>query len=978
MKMPQRSEILQAVDRFEKRDPELHQELRRKATEPPDDEAVFPVARKAAEILAELEPTREAEDTAHPRRAAVRAVRPEAGAIEEGVASRPRTVDDEVTAYERRVAETIVRPSARPVLAIRDNKVTTEFLGPDSEIWAARIDGARAVLDAVIPAIGRVELQNNADFPWVGTGWLVADDIIVTNRHVAREFGRSTPAGFVFRLGVNGGAQAARLDFLEEFDRSASLEFDIESILWIATPNEPDVAYLRIKNSSTRRRLASPVRLAEAVSADDFVVTIGYPARDPRVPDQRLVQRIFGDVYEKKRLAPGQVTEVGPDELQHDCSTLGGNSGSPVISLKTGEAVGLHFSGLFLEANFAVPAPKVRELLGKVQRAELPGMGPIEVRPASTPIAAATPIVPPGGIATTGTYTFQFHIPVEITVKVGGVVVSGGVVPVAALPAAATGVAAGADSIEAAVTAARQALADRPDVIEVRAGYRFKRGWITDERVVVIEVRKKLTPTELRESGTGAMPTQVLGVGVDVRTAALPDQLEHLGIDVAALEAPPRPGGYREPPDLTLSPVRERMRAIFHISPDSGFPNLRAFLGRVHRRLTATMYEWEADHISDAIEAAIAPGSRKLKMVTQRAGTEAAVEDMKNRLGSASKFEHVWASVGAGKLIPSAYHIKVASRDGEEFWLSSGNWKDSNQPNIDPAGENSTLIGPLRQKNRDWHAIIANEKLATMFQKFIEWDFKEAERVPLEEGLEAPLPELFVPEEAFAEALERRITVEYQDPLVVDRVLDVRPLLTPDRDARGRRMFLDNATKLVERATRTIFVQNQSFNLLDDNVDEFEQFFGALKNKQHAGLDVRIIFRDAREFSQANGPKQQKLLEFLKDFGFDMDLIRVQMRCHTKAIIVDPPEAEHPDSGEVLFGSHNLTNAGALFNRDASLLIRDAEVTAYFKKAFLFDWDVLATQEADELVGGVRVAGPGEATPLGYRRVSLSEFLGEG
>jgi V8-like Glu-specific endopeptidase len=971
MKMPQRSEILKAVDLFEQRDPELHRELRRKATEPPEDEAVFPVARKAAEILEELEPTREAEDTARPRRAAVRAVPAEAGAVEEGVAPRPRTVDDEVTAYERRVAETIVRPSARPVLVIRDNKVTTEFLGPDSETWAARINGARALLDAVIPAVGRVELKNNADFPWVGTGWLVADDIIVTNRHVAREFGRGTPTGFVFRVGVNGAAQSARLDFLEEFDRSASLEFDIESILWIATPNEPDVAYLRIRNSGARRRLASPLQLAETVSADDFVVTIGYPARDPRVPDQRLVQRIFGDVYEKKRLAPGQVTDVGPDELQHDCSTLGGNSGSPVISLKTGEAVGLHFSGLFLEANFAVPAPRVRELLGQVQRAELPGMGPIEVRPASPPDAAATPIVPAGGIAPSGIYTFQFQIPVEITVKVGGVAVSGGVVPVAALPAA-------ADSVDAAVTAARQALAGQRDVIEVRAGYRFKRGWITDERVVVVEVRKKLTPTELRATGTGAMPTQVLGVGVDVRTAALPDQLEHLGIDLAALEAPPRAGGYREPPDLALSPVRERMRAIFHISPDSGFPNLRDFLGRVQRRLTATMYEWEADHISDAIEGAIAPGTRKLKMVTQRAGTEAAVTDMKNRLGSAGKFEHVWASVGAGKLIPSAYHIKVASRDGEEFWLSSGNWKDSNQPNIDPAGENSTLIGPLRQKNRDWHAIIANEKLAVMFQKFIEWDFREAERVPLEEGLEAALPELFVPEEAFAEGAERRIAVEYQDPLVVDRVLDVRPLLTPDRDARGRRMFLDNATKLVERATRTIFLQNQSFNLLDDNIDEFEQFFGALKNKQHAGLDVRIIFRDAREFSQANGPKQQKLLEFLKDFGFDTDLIRVQMRLHTKAIVVDPPDAEHPDSGEVLFGSHNLTNAGALFNRDASLLIRDAEVTAYFKKAFLFDWDVLATQEADELVGGVRVAGPGEATPPGYRRVSLGEFFGEG
>ena len=103
-------------------------------------------------------------------------------------------------------------------------------------------------------------------------------------------------------------------------------------------------------------------------------------------------------------------------------------------------------------------------------------------------------------------------------------------------------------SIDNAVEAARAAFSHRADVIEVRAGYRFKRGWITDERVVVVEVRKKLSPTELAASGTVALPSQILGVGVDVRTAALPDQLEHVGIDLAALEAPPDPADTASPP----------------------------------------------------------------------------------------------------------------------------------------------------------------------------------------------------------------------------------------------------------------------------------------------------------------------------------------------------------------------------------------------------------------------------------------------
>ena len=57
------------------------------------------------------------------------------------------------------------------------------------------------------------------------------------------------------------------------------------------------------------------------------------------------MQSIFGDVYDKKRLAPGQVTEARPDVLLHDCSTLGGNSGSVLVDLATGEAVGSALRG---------------------------------------------------------------------------------------------------------------------------------------------------------------------------------------------------------------------------------------------------------------------------------------------------------------------------------------------------------------------------------------------------------------------------------------------------------------------------------------------------------------------------------------------------------------------------------------------------------------------------------------------------------
>jgi V8-like Glu-specific endopeptidase len=43
--------------------------------------------------------------------------------------------------------------------------------------------------------------------------------------------------------------------------------------------------------------------------------------------------------------------------LSHDCSTLGGNSGSCIVDLSTNSVVGLHFEGDYLVANSAVLLP---------------------------------------------------------------------------------------------------------------------------------------------------------------------------------------------------------------------------------------------------------------------------------------------------------------------------------------------------------------------------------------------------------------------------------------------------------------------------------------------------------------------------------------------------------------------------------------------------------------------------------------------
>ena len=70
----------------------------------------------------------------------------------------------------QRMEESIVLAHLRPVLIIRNNKIVPEFSGPEMSVWKERLLKQESILNAVIPSIGRVEVNNNAVYNWVGTG----------------------------------------------------------------------------------------------------------------------------------------------------------------------------------------------------------------------------------------------------------------------------------------------------------------------------------------------------------------------------------------------------------------------------------------------------------------------------------------------------------------------------------------------------------------------------------------------------------------------------------------------------------------------------------------------------------------------------------------------------------------------------------------------------------------------------------------
>ena len=392
------------------------------------------------------------------------------------------------------------------------------------------------------------------------------------------------------------------------------------------------------------------------------------------------------------------------------------------------------------------------------------------------------------------------------------------------------------------------------------------------------------------------------------------------------------------------------MTITCHCSPDAGFTTLGPFLEGVKERFTVAMYDFTAPHILRALEAGMkkARGDLDLNLDPKQSGggkpkggdggggakaADLDEDDLRDQLAGAlgDRFKFTWAAVQckgktSGGIFPNAYHIKVAVRDGKAFWLSSGNWQSSNQPDIDPIDKPEDRKG-VSKFNREWNIVVEHPGLAQLYEKYIKWDMEqtaEFQEEVEEREVSPPLPDLLVPEEP-----EERAITRFFKPKVFTytkgKPLRIQPVLTPDNYAQ---VVLEH----IKSAAKSLYFQNQYIAVNKENSKAFDALLDALLAKIGAGLDVRIILR--------NLPGARQMLEALQLRGFDASKIRLQGTCHNKGIIVD--------SRAVALGSHNWSSDGTTKNRDATLIIHDPEVAAYYEQAFLHDWENQARQQTHD------------------------------
>jgi hypothetical protein len=284
----------------------------------------------------------------------------------------------------------VLADGTRPSLLVRDGFV--DLTDPGIGEWDEPLRAYADTVRKVISAVGRINIPENPGF--AGTCFVVAPGLVITNRHVLEVIARQggdgswilkwpgqTTVDFVVEDGATSakvypilGVKFAGPDPINETIQFSHLDAAVLSVDFDAHPNFPAGVKLE-KNAG-----------ALGPSRDLYIV--GFPGR-PRTyygtnapPAQHETSAVLSSVFNwkfgVKKLAPGRVDKTAgqlPDDpsawvFSHDASTLGGNSGSPVVDLgfDGGRVIGLHFGGLAREENWAHAMAKIE---GKLQKLNL-------------------------------------------------------------------------------------------------------------------------------------------------------------------------------------------------------------------------------------------------------------------------------------------------------------------------------------------------------------------------------------------------------------------------------------------------------------------------------------------------------------------------------------------------------------------------------------------------------------------------------
>ncbi len=210
-----------------------------------------------------------------------------------------------------------------------------------------------------------------------GTGFVVAEGLMATNRHVAEPWFEDEEAARLMRRGAR-----PRLEKLVAFFPGLKQGVELSQV---SVSAEHDLAVLRFDAARLPLPLA-PLRLAQTPGEPgDPVVVVGYPmgtaamvAKSPRTVYRRLARRtdemaVASELASLSLIRPsatfGYLGDVVHEKLIYDAVTAHGGSGGPVFNAR-GEVIGVNTAYLdgFSGSTLGVSVTALRPLVEAAQQ----------------------------------------------------------------------------------------------------------------------------------------------------------------------------------------------------------------------------------------------------------------------------------------------------------------------------------------------------------------------------------------------------------------------------------------------------------------------------------------------------------------------------------------------------------------------------------------------------------------------------------
>lgn len=366
------------------------------------------------------------------------------------------------------------------------------------------------------------------------------------------------------------------------------------------------------------------------------------------------------------------------------------------------------------------------------------------------------------------------------------------------------------------------------------------------------------------------------------------------------------------------------------VSPDCSFAILQQEIAAAAASLCINLYEFTSPDIKELVFDALNRGV-EVQLLLDGSPVGGISDD---ELCIAAEIQERGGEVRFSD-DPFINHAKYAVIDDRKTILMSENWKRTGVPFDNSFG------------NRGWGILIQDTELARYFKAVFAEDFRRASEYATDAELRGC-------------SVTRKVLqghyVPLFEPLAVNCDFTVIPVLAPDSA-----LCDDTILGMINSAQEYVYVQQFSARRVWG--EDVSPYIAAIIAAARRGCDVKVLL-DSKYLDGENN--NDELVSWLNEQAAKDDLcLEARLadleslglaKVHNKGLIVD--------GEKVLICSLNW-NANSVYNREAGVIVKNADIAGYYEHVFFNDWDAS--------MGGMQ--GSGERTDTKMRVVYLALTL---